>query len=91
MTKKYYALPGGFPAKSYKLIFPELSPADSTSKIERDLPLLTEAIEFLEWIERSHPFMQQIALRLYSWVKRVEQQDLRQIANFYFGLPGGAK
>lgn len=57
----------------------------------RSLPSLTDTIEFLEQIERSHPIIQQIALRFYGWVKGVEQQHLRRIATIRLESVGGGE
>lgn len=55
----------------------------------RSLPSLTDIIDFLEQVERSHPFIQRIAIRLYSWAKGIDQLHLYQIASIHFELAGG--
>lgn len=58
---------------------------------ERTLPALTEAIEFLERIQRANPFLQRIALRLYGFVLGIDQRHLYRIASIYLDLAGGAR
>jgi len=57
------------------------SPLSLSGNLERSLPALTDIIEFLERIERLHPFIQRITIKLYSWAKSIEQIHLRQIAS----------
>lgn len=61
--------------------YPEArSPLSPSGNLERSLPALTDIVEFLERIERLHPFIQRIAIKLYSWAKSVDQIHLHQIA-----------
>jgi len=60
---------------------PKLDPPHKNQPQERSLPDLTDIIEFLERIQCSHPFIQRIAIRLYSWAKGIDQRHLYRIAS----------
>jgi len=57
------------------------SPLSPKGNQERSLPDLTDIIEFLERIQCSHPSIQRIAIRLYSWAKGIDQRHLYRIAS----------
>ena len=52
---------------------------------------LTDTIEFLEWIKQFAPFVQRIAISLYSWAKGIDQHHLYRIASIRFDSTGGVR
>mgnify|MGYP001507314033 CR=1 FL=1 len=71
--------------KAFRVFIVALNSALKQVSDIQSLPSLTETIEFLERIERSHPFIQRIAIALYSWARRVDQQHLNRIRAIWRG------
>lgn len=67
-------------SKSDNLIVPT-TPASEQYLEARSLPSLTDLIGFLERIERSHPIIQRIAIRLYARFTGIDQRHLHHIAD----------
>lgn len=77
--------------KAFRVFILTQNPAAKQVSNTQPLPSLTETIEFLEKIERSHPLIQRIALVLYSWAKNVDQAHLHRIRAIRFGFGGGGR
>ena len=77
-------------AKARKTFCLSLSQALASGQFlkKRSLQDLTEIVEFLEQIERSHHVIQQIAIFIHSLVKSINELRLYQIVSIRFDLAG---
>jgi hypothetical protein len=67
------------------------SPLTTSGDCCESLPSLTDLIEFLERIQRSHPIIQRIAIRLYARFTGIDQRHLYHIADIRFEAAGGPR
>lgn len=66
------------------------SPLPTSGESRGSLPSLTNLIEFLERIQRSHPIIQRIAIRLYASFTGIDQEHLYHIAEIRFDIVSAA-